>query len=119
MQPAALPNQPSEREHTEHGLTDKGTAVLPEASCWQHGMQSYCESSEIKDEHECQAGAQRTGGERACGNEYGSRQWESPEPDLGDDDRQRRAKTDLNLRRGSNRIEQHARSDQCQNETLK
>jgi hypothetical protein len=82
-------------------------------------MQSHRQRSEIKDEHEYEAGSQRTGGERADGNEYGSRQGESPETDLGDDNRQRRAKTDLNLSRGSNRIEKDARSDQCQDDTLK
>jgi hypothetical protein len=82
-------------------------------------MQSYRERSEIKDEHECQAGSQRTGGEPAEANEYGSREGERPEPNLSDDNRQRRAETDLNLCRGSNRIDQRARSDQCQDDSLK
>jgi hypothetical protein len=82
-------------------------------------MQSYRERSEIEDEHECEAGAQRTDGQRADDKEYGSRQGESPEPDLSDDDRQRRAKADLILCRGSNRIEQDARGDQGQDDALK
>jgi hypothetical protein len=92
--------------------------VLREAPGWQHGMQSHRQRSEIKDEHEYEASSQGTSGKRAEGNEYGGRQGEGPEPDLSDDNRQRRAKTDLNLRRGSNRIEQDARSDQCQDDTL-
>ena len=114
-----MPNERTEREHTEHGLTDEGTPVLCEACCWQKGMHSYRERGEIKDEHECEAGSQRMDGERADADEYGSRQGESAEPDLGDHDSEWRAKTDLSLRRGSNRIEQDARSDQCQDDTLK